>query len=147
MVGPLARRGRRGGVTLVELAVVILVVGVLASFGVPRFLSTVERSKASQAFAYLSAIREAQGRHRTREGVYAGSVGVLGLASPRPVYFSEGPVVAPDGLAAGWSLTLTRAGESAGGYGAYTLTFNQDGYDPANSTLDGFPAINPASAR
>ena len=50
----------RKGFTLVELAVVIVIIGVLAAFGVPKFLNSVERSKAAEAFAYLSAVRTAQ---------------------------------------------------------------------------------------
>ena len=47
--------GARKGFTLVELAVVIVIIGVLAAFGVPQFLKSVERSKAAEAFNYLSA--------------------------------------------------------------------------------------------
>jgi hypothetical protein len=41
-----------------------------------------------------------------------------------------------------WTLTLTRNGASAG-YGAYKVTFTDNGYDSANSTIDASPAINP----
>ena len=63
----------RKGFTLVELAVVIVIIGVLAAFGVPQFLKSVERSKAAEAFNYLSAVRSAQERYLAKEGAYADS--------------------------------------------------------------------------
>jgi type IV pilus assembly protein PilA len=60
----------RKGFTLVELAVVIVIIGVLAAFGVPQFLKSVERSKAAEAFNYLSAVRSAQERYLAKNGVY-----------------------------------------------------------------------------
>ena len=32
---------------------------------------------------------------------------------------------------------------ASAGYGAYTVTFTEDGYDPLNSTIDALPDINP----
>jgi len=52
-------------------------------------------------------------------------------------YFSVGDIAVPSGadsLETGWELALTRAGAAAG-YGAYTVVFNQDGFDTANSTI------------
>ena len=51
---------KQRGFTLVELAIVIVIIGVLASFGVPRFRDAVERSKAGESMNYLSAVRAAR---------------------------------------------------------------------------------------
>ena len=134
----------RKGFTLVELAVVIVIIGVLAAFGVPRFINSVERSKAAEAFSYLSAVRSAQERYSAREGTYANDVTAIDIKFATPKYFTVGTIAAGDtsSLQDSWTLTLTRTGPSAG-YGQYTVTFTQDGYDSKNSTIDGYPQINP----
>ena len=76
--------GTRKGFTLVELAVVIVIIGVLAAFGVPRFLKSVERTKASEAFAYLAAVRSAQERYIAKEGKYADTVADLDIIQAAP---------------------------------------------------------------
>ncbi|MBN1591531.1 MAG: hypothetical protein JW888_18600, partial [Pirellulales bacterium] len=133
---------------LVELAVVVIIIGVLAAFGVPKMLQAVERSKASEAFGYLAAVRGAQERYQAREGKYATSLADLDIQQVPPKYFD----VLPDGdtIASNdedeWSLQLQRK-EGSSGYTQYTITFNQDGFDtdPANSTILTPPAsdINP----
>jgi type II secretory pathway pseudopilin PulG len=131
----------------VELSVVIVIIGVLAAFGVPRFLKSVERSKAAEAFAYLSAVRSAQERYQARQGTYAGAVADLDFQVQAPKYFTVNePIVAgaSASLQDSWTLTLTRTGASSG-YGAYTVTFTDQGFDTANSTIgdDAHKDINP----
>ena len=134
----------RKGFTLVELTVVVVIIGVLAAFGIPRMLRSVERSKASEAFNYLSAVRAAQERHQGRQGTYASVLTDLDIKMPAPKYYTVGAVAAGSSasLEDSWSLTLTRLGASAG-YGAYTVVFNEEGYDSVASSIQNKPEINP----
>lgn len=140
------RKRTRGGFTLVELAVVIVIIGVLAAFGVPKFLNSVERSKAAEAFAYLSAVREAEERYQAKEGVYTSDMSLLDIALQPPKYFtvpSSVTVTPGDATSApNWSLTLTRIATSSS-KGGYTVTYTQDGFDSTNSTITANPEINP----
>lgn len=134
----------RKGFSLVELAVVVIIIGVLAAFGVPRLMKSVERSKAAEAFSYLSSVRSAQERYQARQGTYASDLATLDMDQTDPKYFTVGEVAAGSTslLEDSWTLTLTRGGASAG-YGAYTVTFTQMGYDATNSTIEELPDINP----
>jgi type IV pilus assembly protein PilA len=165
--------GTRKGFTLVELAVVIVIIGVLAAFGVPQFLKSVERSKAAEAFNYLAAVRAAQERYLAKNGYYYGSTAgvdatngvwpadsttneTLDINQSKPKYFvlgkiTESHALDTDGKAAPtWELTLTRNGSSS--YGAYEVTFDQNGYNATGGTagttlpISGFPEINPMGA-
>jgi prepilin-type N-terminal cleavage/methylation domain-containing protein len=145
--------GTRKGFTLVELAVVIVIIGVLAAFGVPRFIKSVERSKAAESCSYLAAVRSAQERYQAQFGTYASDVGSLDIKFAPPTYFSVGTIASSTlssadadlgspSLQNTWQLTLTRTGASAG-YGSYTMTSNQDGYQSSQSTIDSLTDINP----
>ncbi len=133
------QRKVRAGFTLIELAVVILVIGVLAAFVVPRFRASVERSKALEAFNYLSAIQAAQERYHSKQGTYANSLTDLDVQFSAPKYFSVSEVSGDD-FEKGWSLTLTRTGKA--GYGGYTVIYTQDGFDSENSTIADDDNIN-----
>ncbi len=134
----------RKGFSLVELSVVVIIIGVLATFGIPRMLKSVERSKAAEAFQCLATVRAAQERYQARQGTYAATLTDLDMEQSAPKYFTVGMIQpgASGSLEDSWSLTLTRQGASAG-YGAYTVTFTQEGYDSVNSTIQSMPDINP----
>jgi prepilin-type N-terminal cleavage/methylation domain-containing protein len=143
MCRPAARNNRKG-FTLVELAVVIVIIGVLAAFGVPRVIKSVERSRAAEAFAYLSSVRAAEERYHALNSTYTTDLTTLDIALPAPRHFALG-LVKPGStgeIQSSWSLTLTRTGPSSA-YGAYTVTFTDDGFDSANSSIARFPDVNP----
>lgn len=141
-----SRIRNRKGFTLVELAVVIVIIGVLAAFGVPRFLQSVEKSKASEAFNYLSAIQGSEERYLAQNGVYASNISSLDVNLPSPQYFTvpSSVTVTPD--SAGnpqWSLMLTRNANSS--Y-AYTVNWTQNGFDTSStSTIMTYPQICPVT--
>ena len=139
-----ANKGSRQGFSLVELAVVVIIIGVLAAFGVPRMLKSVERSKSAEAFKYLAAVRAAQERYQAREGSYTAVLADLDITQSSPKYYTVGAVGAgvTMSLEDSWTLTLTRQGASAG-YGAYTVVFTEEGYDSVSSTIQALPDINP----
>jgi type II secretory pathway pseudopilin PulG len=118
----------------VELAVVIVIIGVLAAFGVPRFLKSVERAKAAESFNYLSAVRDAQERYIAKEGVYAGDTSQLDITQSAPRYFSLGSLtpVSDAGGNPTWSMVLTRDSTTSS-YGAYQVKFTQDGFDTSSN--------------
>ena len=121
------------GFTLVELAVVIVIIGVLAAFGIPRFREAVERSKSGEAFNYMSAMRSSQERYQARMASYAGVRTDLDINLPAPKYFSLWAITSDEYT---WGQCLQRTGKSAG-YGAYTILFTELGY----STDSNIPAV------
>ena len=144
----LQKNRNESGFTLVELAVVVVIIGILAAFAVPKFLNSVERSKAAESFNYLSTVQTAQERYHARQGSYAAAMGDLDVDLPVLEYFETTGIDESDPatLQTEWSMTLTRKGASAG-FGAYTVVFNQDGFDGETSTISDFPEINPMQTK
>ncbi|MFA5088326.1 MAG: prepilin-type N-terminal cleavage/methylation domain-containing protein [Candidatus Omnitrophota bacterium] len=60
----------KSGFTLLEIIIVVIIIGVLASLALPRFLNTVEASRAGEALQNISAIRGALARCQLINGSY-----------------------------------------------------------------------------
>jgi prepilin-type N-terminal cleavage/methylation domain-containing protein len=124
---------KRDGFSLVELTIVVVVLGVLATFAVPRFLRAVERSKAAEAINYLDSVHTAQEQHLARSGRYANLASQLDVAQKAPKYFTVSRFSSSN-FQTNWRMTLRRRG-AASGYGRYTVVYEKNGFNRALSTI------------
>jgi prepilin-type N-terminal cleavage/methylation domain-containing protein len=125
---------KKTGFSLVELTIVVVILGILATFAVPRFMTSVEKTKASEAFSYLAQIESAQGRYNAEHGEYARRTDKLDIDLDRPEFFSVSNIVSSDWQTK-WEMTLTRNGASSG-FGRYSVVFDHNGYNKSKSTID-----------
>ncbi len=52
-----SRHANKGGFTLLEIIVVLIIIGIMASIAIPNLFSNVTKSRAGEAFANISALR------------------------------------------------------------------------------------------
>lgn len=54
---------RKKGFTLLEVLIVVIIIGILASIAMPQYMSTLQKAKSSEALTNLGSIRSAMGRY------------------------------------------------------------------------------------
>ena len=65
------------GVTLIEVMIVVVIVGILAAVAIPAYDNYVTRSRRSDAYTALETVRAAQEMYRAEQGFYTGALGSL----------------------------------------------------------------------
>lgn len=68
------------GFSLLEVIVVIIIVGILASLALPRFFSNVERMRAEEGRRVLMDLLMAQKHYHLENGSYAENIGDLDIS-------------------------------------------------------------------
>lgn len=67
----------RKGVTLLELLMVVVIIGILGAVAIPQYIKMAERSRTVEARDILLGIRGAQALHFSRTGSYASTLAEL----------------------------------------------------------------------
>ena len=112
-------KNNRSCFTLLEIIIVIIIVGVLASLALPRFFSTVEFSRSTEALTSITAVRQAMERcYLQRNGTYV-NCALVNLDI-------ENPGTAPNA-----HFTYSLAGQSATGY---VITSTRNAIDGGDGT-------------
>lgn len=75
----IVKNKKNGGMTLVELLIVVAIVGILASVALPSWNSQVQKVRRAEARNALLNVQLEQEKYRSTNGAYAGGLSDLGL--------------------------------------------------------------------
>ncbi len=134
----------KSGFTLLEIIIVIIIVGVLASLALPRFFATVEFSRSTEALAAITAIRQSMERcYLQKNGNYTTctTFAVLDLENPANSPNSHFTYGIPSANATAYVVTATRNTRD-GGVNTSGLGLAQDLSGITRSGVGAFQGIN-----
>jgi prepilin-type N-terminal cleavage/methylation domain-containing protein len=116
------------GWTLLEISIVVIIIGVMASYAWPKLNNVIERSRTGEAEQALIALYASQKRYQLETGNYTSTINSLDVSLPGLTNFNTPTVNAGPTLA-----SVQRSNN------AYTLHINTAGSiscTPAGSTCN-----------
>jgi type IV pilus assembly protein PilE len=72
---------RQAGFTVIELAIAMIVIALLAAVALPSFLDSIRKGRRSEAFTAMSALQQAQERWRSNRTSFTSALSDLNINS------------------------------------------------------------------
>ena len=113
------------GFTLLELIIVVIIIGILATLGLTQYTSVVEKGRSAEAKAILGEIRTAQVAYKLDKSGYTSTLSELyvnvptACASTHYFYYSASSNTAT-------AFRCTTSGKNPNGSAASTISMNYD---------------------
>jgi prepilin-type N-terminal cleavage/methylation domain-containing protein len=122
---------RRFGFTLLEMMIVVVVIGVLASIALPRYVRVVEKGRSAEARHILGLIRDSELAYYLDMDRYTNTLTQLGVQVPTACnasyYFSYSVAGAPGSFTATATRCTGANGKRPGGTTAFVLNITPAG--------------------
>jgi prepilin-type N-terminal cleavage/methylation domain-containing protein len=98
--------------TIIELLIVVIIIGVLATIAIPQFSKAVEKSKVGKAKSNLAVVAKAEAMAYAENGAYTapGSLTTANIANLTAQISEVGPFLTGD---ADWTYTINAVGTSS----------------------------------
>ena len=117
----------RKGFTLVEVLIVVIIIGILASIGIPQFAASIEKAKGGEARAGLGHIQTGEKVYFAENEFYSNNSADLDITLTQKYWTFS--ISTPSSTT--YTATATRSG---GTYSGQTLTMDQAGTISGNWT-------------